>query len=99
VVGWVAHGRCCDGDRGNGLGGTGDGCGGNFSMVGIILVSGHREEGCFRGIDGFAPEFQMPIDECAVLVVNHGIFQDDRPGANSFFTPVMLLVPVEDGNS
>ena len=59
-------------------------------MVVIVVVAfvGHWEEGCFGGIDGFAPKFEMPVSEGAVVFVHFGVFDDYGPSTNSRLAPV-----------
>lgn len=56
-------------------------------MVIIIVCIRHGEEGCFASVDSFTPEFEVPIDECAVVLIYHGVFDNNCPGSNSRLAP------------
>ena len=56
-------------------------------MIIIVLVR-HRVEALGPRVDGFAPDIESPIDECAIELVLIRVLDDDSPVADSRFTPV-----------
>lgn len=56
-------------------------------MVIVVLVRKWMEF-LNRGIDRFTPKIEAPVDECAVVFVKVGVFDNDCPRANSLFSPV-----------
>lgn len=88
MVCWVCGDAGCwdGGDGGGGAGNTGGAT--DYLVVVVILVfGGHGEKGCFTGVDGFAPEFEVPVDEGAVVFVHNCVFDYYGPGTDTGFAP------------
>lgn len=64
----------------------------NFIMIGIILCRRHRQLGGFGRVDGFAPQLQVPVDECALVFISLGVSDDDGPLPDTLFTPTYNLL-------
>jgi hypothetical protein len=65
-------------------------------VVVIVVFGWHGKHGSFCGIDGLAPELQVPVNKGAVVLIDYGVSNDNSPGANSRFTPVKLLDKLEN---
>lgn len=92
VASWRAVGRGRDdtGRRGDDRGR--DGGRGDLVVV-VVVFFGRQGKWCgFAGVDGFAPELEVPVDPCAVEFVDLGVFDDDGPGADAGFAPMMIRV-------
>lgn len=78
MVCWVGHdagGGGGDGDGGGGAGYAG-GAGDYLVVVVVVFFGGHGEESGFGGVDGFAPELEVPVGEGAVVFVDDCVLDD-----------------------
>jgi hypothetical protein len=64
----------------------------DVGVIVVVVFGGEGEESGFGGVDGFTPEFEMPVREGAVVFVYCCVFDDDGPGSYAGFTPVKWLV-------
>lgn len=71
-------------DRGGGGGGRDGGDGG---VVVVVFLGRHGEGLGLGGVDGLAPELEVPVGEGARVLVDDGVFDDDGPGADAGLAP------------
>lgn len=53
----------------------------------VVMLVRHRMQLLRRSVNGLTPEVQPPINERAIVLVQIGIFDDDRPCTDAFLTP------------
>ena len=89
MIAGVGHDGCRCWCGSDGLGTSRDGSGGSNDLIVLIIVVliRHWEEGLFVAINGFAPEFQMPVNKGTIVLVNLGVFDDNSPSSNTRFAP------------
>lgn len=56
-------------------------------MVTVVLIR-KRVQPLDRGIDGFPPQVEAPVDERSIVPVKVGVFDNDCPSTDSLFAPV-----------
>lgn len=90
MVGGCGIDRTRSGNRetgGWGDGGWRDGGGYDDIVVGIVIFVGHGEGLGEGGVDGFAPELEVPVGPGAIVLVGFGVLDNDGPGAKARFSP------------
>jgi hypothetical protein len=64
----------------------------NLVVVLVIIFGRQRQKGSLVGINGLAPELQMPVDELSLMLVLVVIADNQRPGTDTILAPVPELL-------